>query len=68
MIGKIISALIGRQIDRSDGDSGLRGAIIGLMAAGALRRAGPIGLALGGFWVAKKVYDRRKSAKAMPAA
>lgn len=62
MIGKIISALIGREIDRRDGDSGLKGAALGVIAAGALRRAGPLGLALGGAWVAKKAYDRRKAA------
>ncbi|MDB5687846.1 MAG: hypothetical protein JWR77_2435 [Rhizorhabdus sp.] len=61
MLGKIVSALIGREIDRRDGRGGLKGAALGVIAAGALRRAGPLGLALGGAWVAKKVYDRRKA-------
>jgi hypothetical protein len=63
MIGKIIGALVGREIDRRDGDSGIKGALIGAASAGALRRLGPAGLLLGGAWVAKKAYDRRKAGR-----
>lgn len=63
MIGKVIGALVGREIDRRDGSGGAKGAAIGWMAAGAMRRLGPIGLALGGAYVAKKVYDRRKASR-----
>lgn len=63
MIGKVIGALVGREIDRRDGSGGAKGAAIGWVAAGALKRLGPIGLALGGAYVAKKVYDRRKAAR-----
>ena len=63
MIGKIAAAFIGREIDRSDGRVGLKGAAIGLLAAGALRRMGPLGLVLGGAYVAKKVLDRRRAAR-----
>jgi hypothetical protein len=59
MIGKLIGALVGREIDRRDGEGGIKGAVIGAMAAGALRRIGPLGLILGGAYVAKKMYDRR---------
>jgi hypothetical protein len=31
-----------------------------MAAAGALRRMGPLGLILGGGYVAKKAYDRHK--------
>ena len=63
MIGRVIGALVGREIDRRDGKGGLKGAAIGALAAGALRRMGPFGLVLGGAYVAKKAYDRRKGPK-----
>lgn len=63
MIGKVIGALVGREIDRRDGSGGAKGAALGWMAAGAMRRLGPLGLALGGAYVAKKVYDRRKASR-----
>ena len=64
MIGKLIGALVGREIDRRDGQGGTKGAVLGYAAAGVLRRLGPLGLVLGGGYVAKKAYDRRKAAKA----
>ena len=63
MIRSIIGALVGREIDRRDGRGGLKGAAIGLIAARALSRAGPLGLALGGAYIAKKAYDRRRSSR-----
>jgi hypothetical protein len=63
MVGKIIGALVGREIDRRDGEGGLKGAVIGAAAAGVLRRLGPLGLVLGGAYVAKKAYDRRKASR-----
>lgn len=63
MIGKVIGALVGREIDRRDGSGGAKGAIIGMAAAGALRRLGPLGLILGGGYVAKKAFDRRRDAR-----
>lgn len=64
MIGKIIGALVGRELDRRDGSNGVKGAVTGALAAGALRRMGPLGMLIGGGYVAKKAYDRRKLAKA----
>ncbi|RIA37732.1 hypothetical protein DFR49_3620 [Hephaestia caeni] len=61
MIGKLIGALVGREIDRRDGKGGLKGAAIGAVAVGAMRRLGPLGLALGGAYAAKKIHDRRKA-------
>ncbi len=61
MIGKLIGALVGREIDRRDGKGGLKGAAIGAVAVGAMRRLGPLGLVLGGAYAARKMYDRRKA-------
>ena len=63
MIGKVIGALVGREIDRRDGSGGVKGAVIGAAAAGALRRLGPLGMVLGGAYVAKKAYDRRRGTR-----
>lgn len=63
MIGKIIGALVGREIDQRDGSGGMKGAALGWMTAGAMRRMGPLGLALGGAYVAKKAFDRRKASR-----
>lgn len=60
MIRNIIGALVGREIDRRDGSGGLKGAAIGALAMGGLARLGPLGLVIGGAYVAKKVLDRRR--------
>ena len=60
MIGKVIGALIGAEVEKKRKQSGLKGAVLGAAAVGILRRLGPIGLALGGAYVAKKAYDRSK--------
>ena len=60
MIGKVIGALVGREMDRRDGSSGIKGAAMGALAIGAMRRMGPLGMVLGGAYVAKKAYDRRR--------
>ena len=61
MIGKIVGALVGRELDRRDGSSGMKGMLTGALAAGALRRMGPLGMVLGGAYVAKKAMDRRRA-------
>ena len=61
MIGKILGAVIGNRIDRSDGRGGLKGAAMGMMTAGLLRRLGPAGMVIGGAYAAKKMYDARKA-------
>lgn len=63
MIGRIMGALVGREIDRRDGSGGVKGAALGWVAGSAMRRMGPLGLILGGGYVAKKAYDRRKADK-----
>jgi uncharacterized membrane protein YebE (DUF533 family) len=66
MIGKIIGALVGREIDRRDGQGGLKGALLGAGAVGLLRRLGSIGLLAGGAYITKKAYDRHQADKAAP--
>lgn len=60
MLGKIAGALIGRSIDRRDGQGGTKGALMGMATAGVLRRMGPLGLAIGGGIMAKRYMDQRK--------
>jgi hypothetical protein len=63
MFGRVIGALVGREIDRRDGRGGMKGAAIGAVAAGAMRRMGPLGMLLGGAYVAKKALDRRRMSR-----
>jgi hypothetical protein len=60
MIGKVIGALVGEEIGKRRGAGG-KGAVIGVIAASALRRMGPLGVVLGGAYVAKKALDRRRN-------
>ena len=60
MIGRVIGALVGRELDRRDGSGGLKGAAFGALAGGALRRMGPLGTVLGAAYVGKKALDRRR--------
>jgi hypothetical protein len=63
VIGKVIGALVGRELDRRDGSGGVKGAVIGALVGGGLRRMGPLGMVLGGAYVAKKAYDRRRASR-----
>lgn len=63
MIRTILGALVGREMDRRDGKGGVGGALLGAVMTRAVTRMGPLGMALGGAYVAKKAYDRRKAAK-----
>ena len=58
MIGKIVGAAVGRRLaGRYQGGTGM---LVGALAPMVARRAfGPLGLAVGGAWVAKKLWDRR---------
>ena len=59
MIGKLIGAAIGRRV--AGRHEGARGAIYGALAPVLLRKAfGPLGLAIGGGYLAKRYYDGRK--------
>jgi uncharacterized membrane protein YebE (DUF533 family) len=63
MIRSIIGALVGSELDRRDGRGGLKGAAIGAIAARVVSRMGPLGMLLGGGYVAKKAYDRHRDRK-----
>ncbi|KHA63734.1 MULTISPECIES: hypothetical protein [Sphingomonas] len=63
MIGRIISALVGREMGRRDGSGGASGAVKGVVAMSVLRRMGPLGMILGGGYAAKKAYDRNRARK-----
>lgn len=63
MIRGLIGALVGAELDRRDGGGGLKGAVIGAVASRAMTRLGPLGLALGGAYVAKKAFDRHRATK-----
>lgn len=60
MIGKLAGAWLGNRI--ASRNSGVRGAALGYGAAALARRGlGPLGLALGLGWGAKKLYERRQA-------
>ena len=60
MLGKILGAIVGRRVaGRNNGASGaLIGAAIPIIAR---RGLGPLGLALGAGWAAKKLSDRSQA-------
>ncbi|MEA3008930.1 MAG: hypothetical protein QOJ91_622 [Sphingomonadales bacterium] len=62
MIGKIAGAMLGRKLaGRYNGGTGL---LLGALAPAIARRGlGPLSLAVGGAWVAKKIWDRRARAR-----
>ena len=60
MFGKILGAVIGRRV--AGRHSGTAGALIGAALPMIARRGlGPLGLALGAGWAAKKLYDRSQA-------
>lgn len=60
-VSRIVGALVGAEVERKRGESGLKGAVIGAVAMGALRRLGPVGLVLGGAYVARQAWKRRRA-------
>ena len=59
MIGKIIGAAVGKRM--AGRHSGAKGMLLGALAPAIARRAfGPLGLAVGGGYLAKKYYDKRR--------
>jgi hypothetical protein len=66
MIRNLIGAAIGRRI--AGRYSGGKGMLIGAAAPWIARRAfGPVGLLVGGGYLAKRFYDRRRDRTARPA-
>ena len=67
MIRSLIGAAVGRRVAGRYGGS--KGLLLGAAAPWIARRAfGPLGLIVGGGYLAKKVYDRRRARTATGAA
>ncbi len=64
MIGNIVGALIGRAIDRRDGEGGLAGAAVGAASVSVLKRVVPLALLIGGAYALKSALGRRNEAPA----
>jgi hypothetical protein len=62
MVGKIIGALIGREVERRRQESGLKGAVIGAAAVGLSKRIVPLTLAAVGLYAAKRYLDGQDAA------
>ena len=63
MLGKIAGAYLGNRI--AGRHSGAKGALLGYGAAALARRGlGPLGLAVGLGWGAKKLMERRRARRA----
>ena len=63
MIGKLAGAWLGKRI--AGRNSGTKGALLGYGAAALARRGlGPLGLAIGLGWGAKKLMERRRARRA----
>ncbi|MFT3978710.1 MAG: hypothetical protein QM688_16630 [Sphingomonas bacterium] len=64
MLRTVIGALVGAELDRREGGEGVKGAVLGAIVTRVVMRTGPLGLALGGAYIAKKALDRRKERRA----
>jgi hypothetical protein len=63
VIAKILGAVVGKKMAGRYGN-GFRGAVIGAAAPMLARRAfGPLGLAVAGGYLAKKMYDKRRGTR-----
>jgi hypothetical protein len=59
MLGKLAGAYVGEKM--AGRNRGLRGAVLGAGVAAVARRGlGPLALALGAGWAAKKMWDKRR--------
>ncbi len=56
-----LGALVGAAIDRRDGDSGIKGALIGASAGRVLKSAMPVAAAATMGWAALAVLRRRRA-------
>ena len=65
MLGRILGAVVGQKL-ASQNSKGA-GALIGMALPMIARRGlGPLGLALGAGWAAKKMYDRNRARPTAP--
>lgn len=58
-MANLLGALIGAAIDRQDGDSGIKGAILGTVAESAIRALGPLAATYALGWAVQ--YGIRKA-------
>lgn len=63
-MAKLLGALIGAALDRRDGDSGIRGALIGAAIQGGMRVALPLGAAVLVGLAVKRRWQNRHDATA----
>ena len=67
MFGRILGAVVGERL--AGRNSKATGALIGAAIPFIARRGlGPLGLALGLGWAAKKLYDRKRAGTSAPVA
>jgi hypothetical protein len=65
MIRNLLGAAIGKKI--AGRNSGATGALLGAFAPAIARRAfTPLGLVIGGGYLAKKYYDHRRAQRSVP--
>lgn len=57
-MANLMGALVGAAIDRQDGDSGIKGAIIGTVAEGAIRLVVPIIATYVVGWIVLEAIER----------
>ena len=57
MIGKILGAVIGGEIDRAHGESGAKGAALGVAGVEVAKLVVPLALLAAGVLVARKLVD-----------
>ena len=57
MIGKVLAAVVGEELERRRGGSGLKGAAVGEIGLAVAKRAVPVALVIAGVFVAKKLVD-----------
>ncbi|TMJ14664.1 MAG: hypothetical protein E6G94_09080 [Alphaproteobacteria bacterium] len=61
MLGKILGGYIGQRVGERHGN-GLTGTLVGAAAVGLARRLSPpVAIALGGAYVARKLWNRRQA-------
>jgi hypothetical protein len=61
MLSNIIGALIGKEVAERNREGGFKGAVIGAATMSLIRRMGPLGLAVGGAYAARKAWKRSKA-------
>ena len=62
MIGTIVSAIIGSDIDKAEGGTGTGGAIAGALAPFFIKRVIPLAVLIGGVFAVKSYLETQPSA------